>query len=115
MGDTNVKVTLDVSGDEEPLKVVNGVRRGIEQLQEELRRSVREARKLGHSWQEIADALGTSRQAAWEQFREEAPSRRDVISETLGSLAGPGPSAEEIRTQEREAEAEIEERKWSRG
>jgi hypothetical protein len=32
--------------------------------------SVREARRLGMSWTEIATALGVTRQAAWERFHE---------------------------------------------
>lgn len=112
MGETNVKVTLDVSGDEEPLKVVKGVQRGMERLQDELRRAVREARKLGHSWQEVAEALGTSRQAAWERFGDEDD---DPVAAALGAFKGPGPTSEELRAQAREEEAEIEERKWGRG
>jgi hypothetical protein len=37
---------------------------------------VREARKQGHSWSEIADALGITKQAAHWQFRHLAPTRR---------------------------------------
>jgi len=32
--------------------------------------TVREARKAGLSWTEIAGALGVTRQAAWERWRE---------------------------------------------
>jgi len=36
----------------------------------ELNERVYEARRAGHAWEEIADALGVSRQSAWEKFRE---------------------------------------------
>jgi len=38
-------------------------------------------RGRGASWQEIADILGTSRQAAWTRFHETSP---DLIDEALG-------------------------------
>jgi hypothetical protein len=31
--------------------------------------AVKAARKAGHSWEEIASTLGTSRQSAWERYR----------------------------------------------
>lgn len=34
-----------------------------------LETAVSAARAAGHSWEQIGDALGTSRQAAWERFR----------------------------------------------
>jgi AbrB family looped-hinge helix DNA binding protein len=36
----------------------------------------------------------------------------DPIGAARGSLAGPGPSSEEMRAQSREEEAEAEERRW---
>ena len=38
----------------------------------------------------------------------------DPIAAAMGSLAGPGPSSDELRRMLREEEAEIEERKWGR-
>lgn len=35
--------------------------------------TVRQARAAGATWQQIADALGMSRQAAWERFGPAAP------------------------------------------
>lgn len=46
---------------------------------EALRHAVDEARALGRTWQEIADALGTSRQAAYQRFS------RPVIVNTPGA------------------------------
>lgn len=42
------------------------------------------------------------------------PMPNDPIGAAMGSLAGPGPSSEEVRWMLREEEAEIEERKWGR-
>lgn len=116
MGETKVTVGLGIDEDEsgaDPLAVIKGIRRGMEGLEDAIRRQVRMARRRGHSWQEIADALGVSRQAAWEQFHAEAPDRAEVIADVLGSLAGPGGPSEEIREREREGEAEAEERRSS--
>ena len=52
---------------------LEGVRqaRGVEQAREKvLRDQVRRARESGCSWTEIGEALGTSKQAAWERFSQ---------------------------------------------
>ena len=57
--------------DDSPL---DGVRdaRGIERaLDKVLRDQVRRARQAGCSWTEVGDALGMSKQAAWERFSGE--------------------------------------------
>lgn len=38
------------------------------QLQPAVARAVARARARGHTWQEIANALGVSKQAAWERW-----------------------------------------------
>jgi uncharacterized NAD(P)/FAD-binding protein YdhS len=53
---------------------LDGVReaRGIERaLDKVLRDQVRRAREAGCSWTQVGDALGTSKQAAWERFSGE--------------------------------------------
>lgn len=46
--------------------------REMEELAEEARQiMVTRLRNLGHSWQEIGDALGTSRQAAQQRYGKE--------------------------------------------
>jgi DNA invertase Pin-like site-specific DNA recombinase len=42
-----------------------GLARAVDKLQRQL---VRQAREGGQSWTEIGEALGVSRQAAWERF-----------------------------------------------
>ena len=42
------------------------------------------------------------------------PMPDDPIGAAIGSLAGPGPSSDEMRRMDREEEQEIEERKWGR-
>lgn len=58
------------SGFDDPLAVIGDIvdaSRGVESM---LRRWVQVARSNGHTWQEIADALGVTRQSAWERFRD---------------------------------------------
>jgi hypothetical protein len=38
------------------------------QVAEHLAQWVRRARSLGATWQQVGDALGTTRQSAWERF-----------------------------------------------
>lgn len=45
------------------------VARAVDKLQRDL---VQQARKAGQSWTEIGEALGVSRQAAWERFSSAA-------------------------------------------
>lgn len=64
-------IRLEGNWDERPL---DGLRRGhgIERaLDKVLRDQVRRARQEGCSWTEIGEALGTSKQAAWERFAGE--------------------------------------------
>jgi uncharacterized NAD(P)/FAD-binding protein YdhS len=116
-GWTNVDVNLTISsdGDVDPLGVLRGITKGMRKLDNALRDAVASARSRGHSWEEIADALGVSRQSAWERFQKEMPTREQVIKDVAGSL-GPwpkdAPTLEEIRAAEREAEAERETQEW---
>lgn len=64
----SVRVRLVGDWNDRPL---DGIReaRGIEwALEKVLRDQVRRARNAGCSWTEVEDALGTSKQAAWERF-----------------------------------------------
>jgi hypothetical protein len=51
----------------EGVREARGVERSVEKV---LRDQVRRARGSGCSWTEIGEALGTSKQAAWERFSE---------------------------------------------
>jgi hypothetical protein len=66
----HVKVTLGLTGDVdgEPMKVISGIVEGTKLLERQLRDSVAQARKQGSSWEQIGQALGVSRQSAWERF-----------------------------------------------
>jgi hypothetical protein len=68
-----VKVTLGLTGDVdgEPMKVIAGIVEGTKMLERQLRDSVAQARTLGSSWEQIGQALGVSRQSAWERFSTE--------------------------------------------
>lgn len=58
-----------------------------------LRVSVEQARQSGHTWQEIGDLLGVSRQAAFQRFGRPADPR---TGETMSNavLPGAGPRAQ---------------------
>jgi hypothetical protein len=58
-------------GDTDPLVRAAGVSDAIENLEGEVTALVRRARAQGYTWTQIGDALGTSKQAAWERFSEE--------------------------------------------
>lgn len=50
------------------MAAVAGARDRARDAEEALRLAVEEAREAGHTWQEIGDVLGTSRQAAFQRF-----------------------------------------------
>jgi hypothetical protein len=50
------------------IREARGVERALDKL---LRDQVHQARAAGCSWTEVGDALGTSKQAAWERFSGE--------------------------------------------
>jgi hypothetical protein len=50
------------------IREARGVERALDKL---LREQVHQARAAGCSWTEVGDALGTSKQAAWERFSGE--------------------------------------------
>lgn len=52
----------------EPLASVAAARAELERSEQALRDAVEEARERGHTWQEIGDVLGTTRQAAFQRF-----------------------------------------------
>jgi hypothetical protein len=52
----------------EPLAAVGEALRKVHDAEAALREAVEAARAAGHTWQEIGDLLGTSRQAAFQRF-----------------------------------------------
>jgi hypothetical protein len=69
-GDHKVAVTLTLSDDwkDDPLRVIAGISEGAKALEKWQRKAVNAARQQGRTWDEIGDASGVSRQAAWERF-----------------------------------------------
>jgi uncharacterized NAD(P)/FAD-binding protein YdhS len=47
------------------LRAARGIERALDKV---MRDAVRRAREAGCSWTDVGDALGTSKQAAWERF-----------------------------------------------
>lgn len=58
-------------GEDDALVRAAGVSGAIENLEGEIGALVRRAREQGYSWTAIGNALGTSKQAAWERFSGE--------------------------------------------
>jgi len=58
-----------------PLDALRELARTEVELDELRRREVAEARRSGATWDQIGDALGMSRQAAWEYFAKRASGR----------------------------------------
>jgi hypothetical protein len=56
------------AGDESPLEAVVAARDLARCVEGAMRASVERARDMGHTWQEIGEVLGTSRQAAFQRF-----------------------------------------------
>jgi uncharacterized NAD(P)/FAD-binding protein YdhS len=56
----------------QPLEGLREACRVATALDKLTRDAVRRARVTGHSWTQIGDALGVSKQAAWERYSEEA-------------------------------------------
>jgi hypothetical protein len=55
-------------GDASPLFILKGAAAVAARVEQDMRAYVARARKLGHSWDEIGQALGMSRQAAHKRF-----------------------------------------------
>ena len=66
----NVRLSLGVTGriEDHPLEVIAGIREGIRSLEPTLRQAVSIARQQRFTWEEIGNALGVTRQSAWERF-----------------------------------------------
>jgi hypothetical protein len=64
---------LQRAGPLDALELIHPFAAALDAYEDDL---VREACKQGHSWSEIADALGITRQAADWEFRHRAPTRR---------------------------------------
>jgi predicted transcriptional regulator len=116
-GWTNVDVNLTISsdGDVDPLGVIRGITKGMHKLDKALRDAVASARSRGHSWEEIADALGVTRQSAWGRFAQsDDEERARAIASVAGSMKRPpgAPTFEETRKEEREVESEKERRRY---
>lgn len=78
---TTVSVASKADG---PLGVLASIGTSAKQISEWRRDAVAKARKEGHSWAEIGEALGISKQAAWEQFNADIAEMLDNIARRSG-------------------------------
>ena len=54
--------------EEDPLVVLAKIKAHIQLVEEQRRRWVREARRLGYTWSQIGESLGVSQQAVSKRF-----------------------------------------------
>jgi hypothetical protein len=73
------------------------VHRQVLEAQESLRAAVDRARAAGHTWQEIGEVLGTTRQAAFQRFGRPVDPRTGEPM-VAGVLAGAGEKALDLLT-----------------
>ena len=68
--DGHLRVARGESGDvaADPLGYLRAVRAGITSLEEALEPAVHAARRQRMTWEEISNALGVTRQSAWERY-----------------------------------------------
>ncbi|MGB7236970.1 MAG: hypothetical protein WBD41_13425 [Rhodococcus sp. (in: high G+C Gram-positive bacteria)] len=71
----------------EPLDALRELTRSEAELDELRRIQVTEARRTGATWEQIGDALGMSRQSAWEYFAKRASERLDASAQANGDLS----------------------------
>jgi ATP-dependent Clp protease ATP-binding subunit ClpX len=65
----HVEVTVSIDGaDRDPLGALRGLTRGMRGLDATVPQVVAFAREQRCTWAEIGDALGITRQSAWERF-----------------------------------------------
>ena len=62
-----------VLDDRDPLRVLREVAKYQRYLSAIEDQAVKAARSSGHTWEEIARAVGNSRQAAWKRWRSRGP------------------------------------------
>ena len=67
----NIRVRAAGDWESEPLDGLREACRVTAALDKLTRESVRRARAAGHSWTQIGEALGVTKQTAWERYSEE--------------------------------------------
>src|SRR4051812_47600616 len=65
--------------DVDPLEVLRAAARYQRYFAAIEREAIRSARGMGRTWEEIANAVGRSRQAVWERFRTDKPTKRTWV------------------------------------
>lgn len=97
----------DVPPDDQlsPLQAVGTIRSLARVVEDGLREAVQQARQAGHTWAELGDLLGTTRQAAFQRFGRPIDPRTGVpmAEETIPAAAGRASALL----------ADIAERRWS--
>lgn len=85
---------------EDPLAALRELTRGEAELEAVRRAKVEAARDAGASWERVGEALGVSRQSAWEYYSSAARSQLAANVETNADLSEAGAmdlAVEEVR------------------
>lgn len=91
-----------------PLDALRELARTEAELDDIRRHQVAEARRTGATWDQIGDALGMSRQGAWEYFAKRAQDRlaeSAAVNEDLSEDEAMELAVEEVRAVRRERRA----------
>ena len=67
----NIRVRAAGNWESEPLEGLREACRVSTAIDKLTRESVQRAREAGHSWTQIGDALGVTKQTAWERYSRE--------------------------------------------
>jgi hypothetical protein len=71
----------------DPLAALRELTRGEAELEAVRRSKVQAARDAGASWEQVGEALGVSRQSAWEYYSSAARSKLAAIAEANDDLS----------------------------
>ena len=82
------RLRLRTLGDWEtrPLDALRECRSAATALEKAMWQTVKQARDLGHSWTEVGDALGITKQAAWQRFSGDV--RHPITGDTIDRREG---------------------------
>ena len=95
--DERMRVAVEL-GSNEPLDQLRGLRAADRQVDVWQRETIARAREAGASWSEIGEALGVTKQAAWELYNDDV---RAMLGEVRGRSGLSDEEAQQLADAER--------------